>query len=520
MFSKVFSGGILGIDGYLVHVEADVSDGLPGFAMVGYLSSEVKEAQDRVKTALRNSGFYLPAKKITVNLSPADIRKEGTAFDLPIAIAVLVSFGVVEPTELRSSLLVGELGLNGEVKPMKGAISIVAAARDCGLRRCFLPKSNMAEGSAIDGIDIIGIESVKELVQLLNHRDQIPESCYHREQVEEEDIRTYSLDYTDVNGMFLLRRATEIAISGKHNILYTGPAGTGKTMMAQRIPTIMPGLTPQEKLEISKIYSICGMLPSGSPLLSQRPFRNPHHTISPQALAGGGRIPKPGEISLASGGVLFLDEFPEFQKNTIEILRQPLEERRITISRIHGAYEFPADFLLVAAMNPCACGFYPDRNRCSCSEPQIRRYLGRISKPLLDRIDICAEAAPITYEELQGRGKNEDSKSIRTRVESVRRIQQQRFEGQKLHYNSEMGIHEINLFCKLEIKEEQFLEKVFSSMGFSARAYHKVLKVARTIADMDGSDQIQHHHLCEAVGYRSMENKFWNGGRSYGKELQ
>ena len=507
MFSKVHSIGILGVEGYPVVVEADVSEGLPGFTMVGYLSGAVREAQDRVRTALKNSGFRLPARKITVNLSPADIRKEGTGFDLPIAVAVLAATGLVDQSILDTSVLVGELGLDGRIKPVSGILSIVAAAGNAGKKRCFLPIPNVSEGQIIGNIDIIGVEDIRELAGMLNEPDQLsPAIRQEKTSFSEKDV--YDVDFSEVNGQFLLKRATEIAVAGMHNILYIGPAGTGKTMVARRIPTIMPSLSHEENVEIS---SICGLLHQDQPLLSRRPFRSPHHTISPQALTGGGRIPKPGEISLASRGVLFLDELPEFQKNSIEVLRQPLEERKITISRLHSAYEFPADFMLAAAMNPCKCGYYPDRSRCTCTEPQIQRYLSRISKPLLDRIDICAEAVPMKYEELKDKGKGEPSGAIRERIEAARVIQRQRFEGSGIYFNSAMNGAQIGDFCRLGQLEQVFLKRIFEHMGLSARGYGKILKVARTIADLEGSGEIKKEHLAEAAGLRSLEEKYWGG---------
>lgn len=510
VFSKVHSIGILGVEGYAVVVEADVSEGLPGFTMVGYLSGAVREAQDRVRTALKNSGFRLPARKITVNLSPADVRKEGTGFDLPIAVAVLAATGLVDQSLLGTSVLVGELGLDGRIKPVSGALPIAAAAGSAGMKRCFLPIPNVKEGQIIENIDIIGVENIKELAAVLNDPDRLSPAP-RRDSHCLSETESYDVDFSEVNGQFLLKRATEIAVAGMHNILYIGSAGTGKTMMARRIPTIMPSLSHEENIEISKIYSICGLLPQEQPLLSRRPFRSPHHTISPQALTGGGRIPKPGEISLASRGVLFLDELPEFQKNSIEVLRQPLEERKITISRLHGACEFPADFMLVAAMNPCKCGYYPDRSRCTCTEPQIRQYLSRISKPLLDRIDICAEAVPMKYEELKGRGEGEPSSAIRERVEAARIIQRQRLKDSGIYFNSAMNGAQIRAFCSLDQKEQAFLKRIFEHMGLSARGYGKILKVARTIADLAGSSEIKKEHLAEAAGLRGLEEKYWGG---------
>lgn len=510
MFSKVHSIGILGVEGYPVVVEADVSEGLPGFTMVGYLSGAVREAQDRVRTAFKNSGFRLPARKITINLSPADLRKEGTGFDLPIAVAVLAATGLVDQSVLDTSVLAGELGLDGRIKPVSGTLSIAAAAANAGMKRCFLPIPNVREGQIIENIDIIGVENIKELAAVLNAPDRLAPAPRRKDSCLSER-ESYDVDFSEVNGQFLLKRATEIAVAGMHNILYIGPAGTGKTMVARRIPTIMPSLSHEENIEISKIYSICGLLHQEQPLLSRRPFRSPHHTISPQALTGGGRLPKPGEISLASRGVLFLDELPEFQKNSIEVLRQPLEERKITISRLHGACEFPADFMLAAAMNPCKCGYYPDRSRCTCTEPQIQRYLSKISKPLLDRIDICAEAVPMKYEELKDKGEGESSRTIRERVETARIIQRQRFKDSGIYFNSAMKGAQIRVFCSLGQKEQIFLKRIFEHMELSARGYGKILKVARTIADLAGSGEIRKEHLAEAAGLRGLEEKYWGG---------
>ena len=508
MFSKVNSGGLHGIDGCLIQVEADVSTGLPGFQLVGFLASEVKEAQDRVRTALKNSGFSLPPMKVTINLSPADIRKEGTAFDLPIAVAVLAAHGLADPMLLADSAFVGELGLDGSIKPVKGTLPLVSAFRDAGLKRCFLPVANVREGLAIGGIHIIKAENLRELAQCLNEPQRIqPEVGAALEASESEP--DCAVDYREVNGQFLLRRAAEIAAAGHHNLIIIGPAGSGKSMVARRIPTIMPPMSESERLEISKVYSVCGLIPPGEALVSERPFRSPHHTISPQALIGGGMVPKPGEITLASGGVLFLDEFPEFQRRTIEALRQPLEEHRIQISRAHGCCEFPARFMLVAAMNPCPCGFYPDRNRCSCDESQVRRYMGRISRPMLDRMDLCVEAAPVTYREARGMEANDSSAAIRSRVTAAWKLQEKRFQKSEIHFNSEMGNREIRNFCALNAEEEDYLQEIYQKLKLSVRGCHKILKVARTIADLEERSSIEKRHLGEAAGYRSLEEKYW-----------
>lgn len=508
LFSKVYSGGLRGLDGYLVQVEADISDGLPGFHMVGYLASEVREAEDRVRTAMKNSGFVLPPMRITVNLSPADIRKGGTGFDLPIAIAVLAAYGMLQSSILEQSAFLGELGLDGQVKPIKGVLPLVLKLQGMGFKRCYLPAGNTAEGLAAGQMEIVSVSSLKALTEILNRPEDIVPAVRNSEELFAAP-REYPVDFSEVSGQQLARRATEIAAAGQHNILYLGPPGSGKSMIAQRIPTIMPDMSAEERLELSKVYSVCGMLPSGGALAGLRPFRAPHHTISPQALTGGGKIPKPGEISMASRGVLFLDELPEFHKAALEILRQPLEEHKVMISRVWGTCEFPAQFMLAAAMNPCPCGYYPDRNRCSCTSGQVQKYLGKISRPLLDRIDICVEMSPVTYRDIRGGEENEPSACIRERVERARAIQRKRFEELPIFFNSEMKNRDIKRFCVLGIKEEEFLKSTFGRMQLTARGCHKILKVARTIADLDGTEQIAKHHLSEAIGYRELENKYW-----------
>lgn len=509
MFTQINSGGIRAAEGFQVSVEADVSDGLPGFSISGQLASEVKEAQDRVRTALRNSGFRLPAKKITVNLSPAGIRKGGTAFDLPIAVAILGASGFLETEKLKDSMLIGELGLDGSVKKVSGILTLAASAKKWGFRRCFIPQENKQEGQIIKEMEIIGVKSLEHMADLLNNPQSL-EAASKREKTVLPVRGSYGVDFKELNGQRVLRRAAEVAVAGMHGLLMNGSAGTGKTMTAQRIPTILPSLSEEEDIEISKIYSICGLLPEGQPLLSRRPFRSPHHTITPQGLVGGGNFPVPGEVSLASGGVLFLDELPHFPRASIEALRQPLEDRKVTITRLAGTYEFPADFMMVAAMNPCPCGFFPDRNRCNCSETQIRRYLNRISRPILERFDVCAEASPVSFGELEHTsGQNEDSASIRERVEKAAAIQKKRFNGTKIRWNSRMGSKEIKEYCSLGASEKAFAKKVYEIKKLSARGYHKVLKVARTIADLEGEEKIQKEHLAEAFGYRTLEERLW-----------
>lgn len=508
MLSKVYSAGLLGIDGFIVCCETDVGSGLPQTVLIGYLASEVREAADRVRTAIKNSGYLLSPKKIVINLSPADIKKESCNFDLPIALSILSSYGIIKTEAFNGCIFAGELSLSGKLLSIKGTLSIAIAAKKAGFKKLYVPSANASEGSVIEGIECFGIEDLNSLVSVLNGEKTHPPHAIYNESGY--DYETGG-DFSDINGQEMLKRATIIAVAGRHNILYIGPAGTGKSMIASRIPAIMPIMSMEERLETSRIYSVCGMLDADEPLLKKRPYRNPHHSISPNALVGGGIKPKPGEISLANHGVLFLDELAEFKRETLEILRQPMEEGRVSISRLMGSYVFPADFMLIAATNPCKCGFYPDRNRCNCNINQIKHYLGKISKPLLDRIDICVETRLLNYDELRKHGSGQKSTEIRKIVENARIIQNERFKNDGILFNSQMDKKLVDRYCTLSKKDEEFLKDIYESRSMSVRSVHKILKVARTSADIDKSEQICRRHICEAISYRSLEEKYWGG---------
>lgn len=507
MFSTSYSAVLCGVESRPVRVEADVSNGLPMFQMVGYLASEVKEAQERVRTAIHNSDVLLAPKKVTVSLSPADLRKAGSGFDLPIAAAVLAAYEYFSQEALEGVFIAGELSLGGNVNPIHGVLPLVDGAKKSGYRVCIVPKKNEREAAMIEGIEVIGVSALREMILYFQGKKEIP-SCRDSSWMTEEN-RKKGEDFCEVNGQGLLKRAAEVAVSGMHHFLMIGPPGAGKSMIAKRIPSILPEMTMEERLEISKIYSVAGLLSSEHPLLWERPFRAPHHTITPQALIGGGRNPKPGEISLAHRGVLFLDEMTEFQKTTLEILRQPLEDREVCIARTGGRYVFPAHTMIVGAMNPCRCGYYPNRERCSCTEAEVRRYLQRISQPLLDRMDISGEAAEVSYCDLQCQTKNESSDAIRERVSEAHKRQKQRYSGTEFYFNSDLTSAGIREFCVLSKDAKKLLEQVFDRWKISARAYHKIMKVSQTIADLEGARKIEKRHVAEALSYRTSHEKFW-----------
>jgi len=510
MYSRIKSCGLLGIDGYITEVETDINNGIPAFEIVGLGDTAIREARERVRSAIKNSGFEFPIRRITMNLAPANLKKEGSSFDLAIALGILASSGIIDNNKLQDILFIGELSLDGEVKPVKGVLPVAVCARQNSIRRLILPVANAREASVVRGVEIIPVASLKETVEILRDEALIKPFKYGDDFMKAASA-AYDIDFADVRGQENVKRALEVAASGGHNCLMLGAPGCGKTMLARRLPTILPSMTFEEALEVTKIHSIAGLLPPGMPLVTSRPFRSPHHTISDTGLVGGGAIPKPGEISLAHYGVLFLDELPEFSKKSLEVLRQPLEDGQITISRVNASLTYPAKTTLICAANPCKCGKFLDSpEQCTCTPRQIQQYLGKLSGPLMDRMDIHIEVASVKYKEIESGTAGEPSSVIRERVEKARKIQLERYKGMGIYSNSQLQPAMLNKFCRLDERCREILRKAFDRFGMSARAYSRILKVSRTIADMDGSEDIKPVHLTEAIQYRSLDRRIWN----------
>ncbi|MBQ4532780.1 MAG: YifB family Mg chelatase-like AAA ATPase [Alistipes sp.] len=508
MVVKAFTGTVAGIGAVMVTVEVSITGGGLGLFLVGLPDNAVRESEQRIRSAFENASYRMTSRKCVVNLAPADLRKEGSGFDLPIAVAILAATEQIEAEKLADSVFVGELSLDGAIRGVRGVLPITAEARDKGFKRIYVPKENAMEAAVVDGIEVLAVESLTEVASSLNGEIEI--AAEDRKIDTSSEVQTYAEDFADVKGQAHAKRALEIAAAGGHNVIMIGPPGSGKTMLARRMPSIMPPMTTEEALETTKIHSVAGKLGASRGLMSQRPFRAPHHLASPVALIGGGQNPQPGEVSLAHNGVLFLDEMPEFGHGVLEVLRQPLEDKHITISRARYAVDYPSNFTLVASMNPCPCGYYNHPTKeCSCSTAAVHRYIGRISGPLMDRIDLHVEVTPVEREEMASTTLAESSASIRERVMRARRVQAERFADTGIHTNTMMSSAMLREFCPLTAESRMLLDRAMERLQLSARAYDRIIKVARTIADLEGAADIAPTHISEAITYRSLDRESW-----------